>query len=143
MFNRLLDPEGSKLPRLCDLGPEIAPEVQRLGALPLPELATEVMTKAFTPDYEPGSGAKEVGAIADHFMPEYGSMRMGDTNPPEWFALCDLLAEGVQLLEHARLVRPKMWLSGSVASYGWTTTRAGRAALSAGSVESMLDGAAS
>ncbi len=39
MFNRLLDPEGYKLPRLAELGPQIGVEVQRLQALTLPQLA--------------------------------------------------------------------------------------------------------
>ena len=42
MFNRLLDPQGYKLPRLAELGPQIGVEVQRLQALALPQLATEV-----------------------------------------------------------------------------------------------------
>jgi hypothetical protein len=139
MFNKLLDPEGSKLPRLSQLGPQIAPEVERLWSLPIGQLATEVMTKAFNPDYNPGSGIQELGGIADYFLPEYGPMRLGDTTPKEVVALQDLLAEGVQLLEHARLVRPKFGYSGQVACDGWATTRLGRSALAAGTVQSTLD----
>lgn len=46
MFNKLLDPEGSQLPRLAQLGPQIGTEVQRLSALTLAHLAAEVMTRA-------------------------------------------------------------------------------------------------
>jgi hypothetical protein len=35
MFNRLLDPDGYKLPRLPELGAQIGAEVQRLQALTL------------------------------------------------------------------------------------------------------------
>ncbi len=137
-FNRLLDPEGSKLPRLCQLGSQIGAEVDRLGALTLSQLATEVMTKAFSPEYSPGSGMLELGAIADRFLPDYGPPRLGDVTTDEEHALHDLLAEGVQLREQARLVRPKFVNSQDMGSYGWVTTRAGRSALASGGVASAL-----
>jgi hypothetical protein len=138
MFNRLLDPDGYKLPRLAQLGPQIGAEVQRLQALTLPQLATEIMTKAFTPEYTPGDEATGLGGIADNFLPDYGAPRAGDTTTPEEYALWDLLAEGVQLLEQARLLRPKFGYGGTVASYGWVTTRLGRTALAAGTVPGAL-----
>jgi hypothetical protein len=131
MFNKLLDPGGSKLPRLSELGPQIGAEVERLETLTVVQLATEVMTKAFKPDYTPGSGIQELGGIKDYFLPDYGPERAGDTTPEQELALEDLLAEGVQLLEHARLVRPKFGYSGNVACSGWITTRPGRSALAA------------
>jgi hypothetical protein len=139
MFNKLLDPEGSKLPRLSQLGPQVGAEVQQLWALPIGQLAAEIMTRAFSPDYNPGAGIQELGGIVGRFLPECGPERMGDTTPPEVVALEDLLAEGVQLLEHARLVRPKFGYSGQVACDGWATTRLGRSALASGTVQSMLD----
>ena len=139
MFNRLLDPEGYKLPRLAQMGPQIGAEVQRLLALSLSQLATEVMTRAFTPDYTPGDGYTGLGSIADSFLPDYGAPRAGDTTTPQEYALCDLLAEGVQLLEQARLVRPKFGYSGSLAGCGWVTTRLGRAALASGTVQRAVE----
>ena len=139
MFNRLLDPEGYKLPRLAQMGPQIGAEVQRLLGLSLPQLATEVMTKSFTPEYTPGDGHIGLGGIADNFLPDYGAPRAGDTTTPQEYALCDLLAEGVQLLEQARLVRPKFGYSGSLAGYGWVTTRLGRRVLASGTVQSTIE----
>lgn len=139
MFNRLLDPQGYKLPRLAELGPQIGVEVQRLQALTLPQLATEVMTKAFTPEYTPGDGYIGLGAIADNFLPDYGAPRAGDTTTAEEYALWDLLAEGVQLLQQARLLRPKFGYNGNLAGYGWVTTRLGRTALASGSVPSTVE----
>lgn len=138
MFNRLLDPSGDKLPRLAQLGPQIGAEVQRPQALTLPQLATEIMTKAFTPAYTPGDGATGLGGIADNVLPDYGAPRAGDTTTTEEYALRDLLAEGVQLLEQARLLRPKFGYGGNVASYGWVTTRLGRTVLAAGTVPGAL-----
>jgi hypothetical protein len=87
MFNKLLDPEGSKLPRLAELGPQIGIEVKRLEALTLAKLATEVMTNAFTPEYAPSAGMTGLGAIADYFLPEYGAPRAGDTTSQEEHAV--------------------------------------------------------
>ena len=139
MFNKLLDPEGYKLPRLAELGPQIGVEVTRLEALALPQLATEIMTKAFKPEYTPGAGMTGLGSIADYFLPDYGAPRAGDVTSPEEYALGDLLAEGVQLLEHARLVRPKFAYGGSLAGFGWVTTRLGRRALASGNVQSIVE----
>ena len=139
MFNKLLDPEGAKLPRLAELGPQIGIEVRRLEALTPSQLATEVMTNAFTPEYTPGGGMVGLGAIADYFLPDYGAPRAGDTTSAEELALCDLLAEGVQLLEQARLVRPKFGYGGNVAGYGWVTTRLGRWALATGNVQTTIE----
>ena len=135
MFNKLLDPEGSRLPRLAQLGPEIGVEVQRLWALTLPQLATEIMTKAFTPDYVPGTGVVGLRSIADYFLPDYGPERLGDVMSQEEHALHDLIAEGAQLLEQARLVRPAFGSSGN----SWHTTRLGRMALESGSVPSLVE----
>ena len=97
------------------------------------------MTKAFTPEYTPGDGYTGLGAIADNFLPDYGAPRAGDTTTAEEYALCDLLAEGMQLLEQARLVRPKFGYDGSLAGYGWVTTRLGRTALASGTVRGTLE----
>jgi hypothetical protein len=139
MFNKLLDPEGSKLPRLAELGPQIGVEVSRLDGLTPVQLASEIMTKAFSNEYTPGGGMIGIGGIADYFLPDYGAPRAGDTTSPQEHALSDLIAEGVQLLEHARLVRPKFGYGGSLANFGWVTTRLGRWALTSGNVQTALE----
>ena len=139
MFNKLLDPEGSKLPRLAELGPQIGEEYRRLDALTLPQLATEIMNKAFRPDYTPGTGMIELVGITDLFLPDYGPERAGDMTTPEEYALRDVVAEGVQLLEQARLLRPKFGYSGGVSDYGWVTTRFGRWALASDNVQSVVE----
>ena len=138
MFNKLLDPEGYKLPRLCELGPQIGQEVGRLEMLTMPQLATEIMTKAFKPDWTAGAGMMDLGGITDFFLPDYGAPRLGDVTTAEEYALRDMIAEGMQVLEQARLVRPEFGYNGSLASYGWVTTRLGRAALAAGAVLSRI-----
>jgi hypothetical protein len=139
MLNKLLDPQGSKLPRLSQLGPQIGEVVQRLEGLTLAQLATEVMTKGFKPDYAPGDGFIGLGDIADAFLPEYGPERAGDTTTSEEYELHDVLAEGLQVLEQARLVRPAHGYNGGVVDFGWATTRLGRSALQDGTVERAVE----
>jgi len=139
MFNKLLDPQGSKLPRLCELGPQIGEEVKQLEGLNLSQLATEVMTKAFKSEYTPGAGLIGLGAIADYFLPDYGPPRAGDTTSSEECALRDLIAEGVQVLDQARLIRPAFGYSGNLADCGWVTTRLGRSALESSTVQSAVE----
>jgi hypothetical protein len=139
VFNKLLDPEGSKLPRLAELGPQIGTEVTRLEALTLSQLAAEVMTKAFKPEWTPGGGMTGLGGIADYFLPDYGPPRAGDATSVEEYALRDMIAEGVQLLEHVGLVRPAFGYGGNLAGFGWVTTRLGRSALASGSVQQAVE----
>jgi hypothetical protein len=138
MLNKWLDPDGYKLPRLAELGPQIGTEVSRLDALPMPQLATEIMTRAFKPEYVPGTSMTGLGSVTDCFLPDYGAPRAGDLTSPAEFALRDLVAEGMQVLEQARLVRPKFGYNGNVAEHGWVTTRLGRWALASGNVESAV-----
>ena len=55
--------------------------------------------------------------------------------------LWDIAAEAIQLLEHARLVVPDLWHSGNVACSGYRSTRAGRTAVEAGTVEQLVTAA--
>ena len=138
MFNKLLDPEGSQLPRLAELGPQIGAEVQRLSALTLTQLAAEVMTRAFTPEFIAG-GLTGLGAVAGYFLPDYGPPRAGDSMSLEEYELRDLVAEGLQVLEQARLIRPAFGYNGNVAGTGWVTTRLGRSALASRNVPAALE----
>jgi hypothetical protein len=132
MFNRLLDPEGSKLPRLAELGPEMAQETQRLAGLSLDQLAGEVLMKGFSAEDDPRRGIEEADSIAGSFVPQHGPERYGDTMPDEFYALLDVVAEGIQKLESEGFLRTKFEYQGQVALYGWVTTRAGRAAIGNG-----------
>ena len=112
----------------------------RLASLTLPELAAEVMAAAFGSgtsgdDTTVTVGGANIGAgpdpytIADHLSP-------GKTPDALRQELARLVAEGLQVLEHAGLVRPQMHTaSGSI---DYACTRKGRAALSAGNVEALL-----
>jgi hypothetical protein len=123
-------------------------EIERLDQLPLPTLAAEVMGKAFGPGAEwedpeeevtvggPGDGAgATVAAIATAMAPD-GSTRGVDDRTR--LRLQRLVAEGLQGLEHASLVRAQ--LHTAMGGFDYTPTRLGRTVLAAGAVAEVVGG---
>jgi len=125
---------------------ELEAEIVRLDQLPLPALAAEVMAKAFGPGAEWEDPEEEVtvggptaraGAtvhgIAAAMAPE-GSTKAADERT--WLRLQRLIAEAVQVLEHAALIRPQVHLA--IEGIDYTPTRLGRTVLAAGAVIEVL-----
>jgi hypothetical protein len=127
-------------------------EVARLSALPLAELAAEVMARGFGPGSRGGDdgsitvGQANAGAgptadgISYRFVPDRGFSSplptAGDYQLRE--DVTRLVAEGLQQLEHASLVR--FQLHTSMGYLDWAATRRGRAALERGEVLRLLQG---
>ena len=90
------------------------------------------------PNADAGPGAP---TIAHEFV-RYEPKPLGPLTPDEqlWRRLTRIVAEGLQALEHAGLVRAQMHTSSNGLDY--TTTRAGRRALESGDVERLLGGVA-
>jgi len=138
--------QQEQLPLLSELVPEIEAEANRLEAMALPQLATEILQKAFKAEYEPGSGIMEIGGVIDVFLPPHGEF-----NGPVWkipepseaeYRLRDLIREGVQALEHASLLMPEGYsTNGNWYHAGYVTTRLARAALADGSAERIVSAA--
>jgi hypothetical protein len=120
-------------------------EGDRLEALSMSQLATEVMAKAFRPD---GPGADRrvtvdgppigagptVSAIVSRFV---GSDKWDQAKREDsWERLKRLIAEGLQTLEHASLIRAQNH-SGML---NYALTRSGQAALEQRTVERILGG---
>jgi hypothetical protein len=138
---------GGRAERSAEVDALLA-EIERLDRLPLPALAAEVMGKAFGPGAEwedpeeevtiggpnVGAGATVVG-IATEMAPG-GSTKGADERTR--LRLHRLVAEGVQALEHAALVRPQMHTA--MNSLDYTPTRLGRKALAAGAVAQVVEG---
>lgn len=139
----------------ADSNRQLNAEVERLGALSLPQLATEVMTKGFGPEYDPSRGGSPIASIAEEFSPRppanirdttiRAQKRKAASSDPASAAsrlllLQDLVAEGVQVLDKAGLVRLKTGYQGSFFNAGYTTTRLGRAALERNAVDRVLGG---
>jgi hypothetical protein len=114
-------------------GPDLQPELDRLGALDLRQLAAEVMAKGFGPDGPASDGLPTVSMIATAFVP--GDSR-GASDQID--LLHDIVWEGVQVLEHASLVRFAVW--SSEGGKFFKLTRLGRAALEQGAVDRVLGG---
>ena len=115
-------------------------EVERLGAMSLQQVAAEVMTRGFGPGGPGAEGATPVEGIVYVFNPASISVGLDDD---ALNALHEIVAEGVQALEHACLVRSYLAFfdRSSNVSVAWTSTRLGRAALQqSGAIERVLAG---
>jgi hypothetical protein len=125
-------------------------EFERLSALSLVDLAAEVMTKGFGPD---GPGADDdsitlgqanfnsgptANDISYHFAPDWDERSPALTQDDLALRgrISKLVAEGLQELEHASLVRYQ--LHTDMGYLDWAATRRGRAALERGEVGSIL-----
>jgi uncharacterized spore protein YtfJ len=137
---------GSRGDRSAEAG-ELAAAVERWDQVPLPALAAEVMAKAFGPgaaweDPEEevtvggaGGAGATVAGIAAAMAPE-GSIKAADERTR--LRLQRLIAEAVQVLEHAELIRSQMHTAMNDLDY--TPTRLGRTVLTAGAVAEVLGG---
>lgn len=127
-------------------------EFERLNALPLIELATEVMVTGFGPG---GPGAdddaislgeqnRDAGPIAPQISSELLAARGLHRAPGNPTAddlqllarIAKLVAEGLQVLEHASLVRVQMHTA--MGYLDWVATRRGRAGLESNEIQSIL-----
>jgi hypothetical protein len=127
---------------------ELEDAIERLDRLPLPALAAEVMAKAFGPGAEAEDPEEEVtvggpndgaGATVEDIatgMAPGGTTKGADERTR--LRLQRLVAEGVQALEHAALIRPQMHTAMNGLDY--TPTRLGRKVLAAGAVAAVVAG---
>ena len=144
LFGHRDQPEASE--PVADGSGALTDELDGLDALPLTQLASQVMSKGFGPG---GPGADEDGTvtiggmnvnagptipqIAVELVPGIAARGVDDQVRQRLFRL---VAEGLQALEHAGLIRVQMHTS--MNSFDFALTRAGRAALERGEVESLL-----
>jgi hypothetical protein len=131
----------------------VTAEIQRVSALPLPQLAAEVMMKGFGPGGPGGPGtpgsldaphmvtyrepAATAHTIAAEFTPALLAQAVMNRNELRT-RLTAIIAEGLQLLEHACLIRAESY--GSTSSLCYLATRRGRAALERGDIARVLAG---
>lgn len=106
-------------------------EVDRLRSLGSGDLAREVMTRcaAFGPDFD----CITTGGLAEQFVPKVGMLR--EANVSE---LSKLVDEGAQTLITAGLLADGGW-GGTGDGNAYLVTRAGRTALTEGTVDQALE----
>lgn len=153
MFNHKSDPNDTGDGNLEQWRQATQAELEHLNALPLSELATEVMTKGFGPD---GPGANDDSItlgqanaqagptavdISYRFAPDWDSRSSQLTSDDVLLRgqISKLVAEGLQELEHASLVRCQ--LHTAMGHFDWAATRRGRAALESDQIQSILEAA--
>lgn len=115
--------------------------------MPPSELGAEILRTAFSADYQPDHGMREVPAVIDAFLPPHGDWTGAPSKaasaPEGLLRLRDTIREGLQVLDHAGLLMPKGYnIQGDFFQYGYVTTRRGRAALTDGSLDRILSVAA-
>jgi len=116
----------------------MAAELARLEALPLEQLAEEVLLRGYGPD---GPGADGSGVSIAQLVARFNpATSVFGIDERVRSAYPHLICEGVQVLEHARWV-VMHFSGGDHASLGWAITRAGRAALAGGQPGRALTGA--
>jgi hypothetical protein len=121
-------------------------EIARLDALPLADLAAEAMNKAFGPDGPGGPGkpgtieSPETSSerlvlldISRSFTPAFAGKGVSQTQMQQ---LATLVAEGLQVLENASLIR--VTCRGGQEHY--LATRRGRSALENGALAGIIVG---
>lgn len=108
-------------------------EYERLGALPLPELATEVMERGFGPGGPGGQLEIKVNALFDLYAPMKSAFGV-DFTPR--LKIEDLLKDAAAALEHAGLL--VMSPGGEGGNLQYAKSRAGQDALDAGDVRGKL-----
>ena len=145
-----MSPASGTRPRGRDALAEMIAEVERVNALPLPQLAAEVMIRGFGPG-GPGAlgtpGTLEVltvtkdplatrYTIAAEFTPAYRAPAVRNRRPALKLHLENMIGEGLQLLEHACLIQAESYDH----SLCYLATRFGRAALERDAVTRILHG---
>jgi hypothetical protein len=109
-------------------------ELARLNALALRELAAEVMSKGFGPTGPASDGLPTPSMISEVFVPNAARVLPTD----QFQALQDIIWEGVQVLEHASLVRFAVY--SSEGGKFFKLTRLGRSTLDQDAVGRVLAG---
>jgi hypothetical protein len=111
-------------------GAEVRAEVERLGALSLPQLAQEVMVRVYGPGGPGAVGSADYQETMKPFDPTGTGIFPGVAEELR-VPLEELLQEGMQQLMNSALVVAPL-RGGDIARPRYRLTRAGRAALQSG-----------
>jgi len=134
------------LPSLFELGAQLDEVVAQTAALPLDQLAQQLMSRYFSADHRVASqitSMVSVDTICWDLLPENAGEHAGEPIPDGFFSLQDLVTEAVQLLRTAGLVMERSYKVGQDRSYsqwlsGLVATRRGRSALANNALPQIL-----
>jgi hypothetical protein len=126
---------GNQDPSSQPAGPQVQSELDRLRQLSLTDLASEIMTKGYGPGGPGADSDTGFGGIARAIVPDY--MRADQHTIDDFL---QVIAEGVQVLEHASLVRFSFW-GGAGSGPLYAVTRFGQQTLAQNTVDRVLKGA--
>ena len=113
------------------------PELDRLSRLSLTDLAAEVMMKGYGSGGPGADGETGFGGIARTLAPGF---ERADQHTID--AFIGVIGEGVQVLEHANLVRFTFW-AGSGSGPVYAVTRLGQRAIAENTVNQAVAGGSS
>jgi hypothetical protein len=134
------------LPSLYELGSQLDEVVKSAASPPLEQFAAQLMNQCFTTEYLAASKITDlssIDAICLNLLPDNSGENARDPIPDAYFCLQDLVTEAVQLLQNAGLLMERNYKVGQDHAYsqwlsGLVTTRRGRSALEAKTVEQIL-----
>ncbi|MCU1386928.1 MAG: hypothetical protein JWL72_266 [Ilumatobacteraceae bacterium] len=112
---------------------ELRDQTNRLASLPLAALGAEIMTTVFGPQGPGGNGSFMTDVTtANAFISDTAAWSDEDAVRQQLIAV---ISEGLQVLEHACLIRAQVIRITDVSiGLGWMLTRSGAAALAQGRV---------
>ena len=117
-------------------GASVRADIERLGALPLPQLAQEVMVRVFGPGGPGAGGSADYQETLKPFDPTDTGIFPGVAEELQ-VPLVELVEEGMQQLTNSALVVVPL-RGGDIMRPRYRLTRAGRAALESGDIATCI-----
>jgi|SRR5579884_399796 len=137
MFNKDKAKDGEDERAVAEAA--VRAEVERLEALPLAQLAAELMLKGFGPNGYLADFAQREPYTSGGYVAIYGFADWLVPNSTDDLSerLERVCGEGLQLLEHLRMIRATVFSEGWN-RFGYVLTRRGQTALDNGEVEQVV-----
>jgi hypothetical protein len=130
---------------LAELGPVLQEVLNSVASVPVEQFAEQIMTRYFAAEQVMPSqvqGLTGAGQVCSDLLPPYAGLGPGELIPDAYYALQDLVAEAMQLLQNAGLVMERSYRvhqgHEELEMTGMVTTRRGGRALAASAVGQVL-----
>jgi len=87
------EPDQGHLPRLIELGAVLDEAVKDAAAMPLPRVASKLMSELFGSNYQPRGNGVDIDTIAAPLVPPNSGSKFGDPTPEGVDILWDIAVE--------------------------------------------------